>query len=105
MADSLGEAAALDVDDDVVLAVLLVELLAELLVELSLGLVVPVNGFSPVQPTPTNPMTTAVPAAPIANRCLTLAPFFVVTIRSHNMYAVEPAGAANASSGWGERRR
>lgn len=101
MADSLGEDAVLDVDDDVVLAVLLVELLAELPV----GLVVPENGFSPVQPTPTNPMTTAVPAAPIANRCLTLALLFVVTTRSHNIYAVEPVGAANASSGWGERRR
>ncbi|BBX82731.1 hypothetical protein MAUB_06040 [Mycolicibacterium aubagnense] len=59
--DSVGEAAVLDAEG-VVLVVLLVELGCS------------DDGFSPEQPTPTNPMTAAVPTAEIATRCLTVEP-------------------------------
>jgi hypothetical protein len=82
--DSVGEAAALEVED-----VVLVVLLVELLVELGCS----DDGFSPEQPATTNPMTAAVPTAEIATRCLTMKPLQSSPSRLHNIYAVEPGAA------------
>lgn len=77
----MGEADALDVED--VLVVLLV-----LLVEL----VVSGDGFSSLHPA--SPKTAAMPTAPIATCCLTLAPLLSSpTCLHHNIYAVEPTAA------------